>query len=159
MANLVPQHKAGSSPQAPQVTSQADDDGHLVELWLHGKSPNSQEAYRRDIEQFVDFVDFPLHLVKLQHLQDWSYQLYDLGLAPATRARKLAAVKSLFTFGHRIGYLVFNVGAAINIPKVPDRLTERILSEPDVQRILCPGDRPSQRNHAPSFLCFRRTSF
>ncbi len=136
MANLIPQHKAGSSPQAPQVTSQADDDGHLVRLWLHGKSPNSQEAYRRDVEQFVDFVDLPLHQVKLQHLQDWSYHLYDLGLAPASRARKLAAVKSLYTFGHRIGYLVFNVGAAITIPKVPDHLTERILSEPDVQRIL-----------------------
>lgn len=137
MTNLiVHQQNENASPQAPQQASQADDDGHLVQLWLHGKSPNSQEAYRRDVEQFIDFVDLPLHLVKLQHLQDWSYHLYDLGLAPATRARKLAAVKSLYTFGHRIGYLVFNVGAAINIPKVPDRLTERILSEPDVQRIL-----------------------
>ena len=137
MADLVV-HQQSTSPslQEPAIPSQADDDGHLVALWLHGKSPNSQEAYRRDVEQFVDFVDRPLHLVKLQHLQDWAYSLYDLGLAPATRARKLAAVKSLFTFGHRIGYLPFNVGAAITIPKVPDRLVERILSEPDVQRIL-----------------------
>lgn len=136
MTDLVPQHGAQQPLQAHPATSQADDDGHLVELWLHGKSPNSQEAYRRDIEQFVDFVDLPLQQVKLQHLQDWSFHLYDRDLAPATRARKLAAVKSLFTFGHRIGYLVFNVGAAISMPKVPDRLTERILSEPDVQRIL-----------------------
>ena len=45
-------------------------------------------------------------------------------------------MKSLFSFGHRIGYLAFNVGAAVSTPKVPDRLAERILSEPDVQRIL-----------------------
>lgn len=136
MSNIVPLNNPVPPPQGSNPTSQADDDGHLVLLWLHGKSPNSQEAYRRDVEQFVDFVDLPLRQVKLQHLQDWSYHLYDLGLAAASRARKLAAVKSLFTFGHRIGYLVFNVGAAITIPKVPDHLTERILSEPDVQRIL-----------------------
>ena len=118
------------------MASQADDDLHLIQLWLHGKSPNSQEAYRRDVNQFVDHVDLPLNLVKLQHFWSWADHLEAQGLAPATRSRKLAAVKSLFSFGHRIGYLAFNVGAAVSTPKVPDRLAERILSEPDVQRIL-----------------------
>ena len=127
---------AQNLPEGRPASSQADDDLHLIQLWLHGKSPNSQEAYRRDVDQFVDHVDLPLSHVKLQHFWDWADHLEARGLAPATRARKLAAIKSLFSFGHRIGYLTFNVGAAVSMPRVPDRLAERILSEPDVQRIL-----------------------
>lgn len=118
------------------VTSQADDDQHLVYLWLHGKSQHTQEAYRRDVNQFVDFVDLPLNLVKLQHVWAWADYLQQVRLATSTRARKLAAVKSLFSFGHRIGYLAFNVGAAVTLPSVPDQLAERILPSGSVQRIL-----------------------
>ena len=119
----MPSH--GVSPQG--VPSQADDDEHLIELWLHGKSPNTQEAYERDLFQFIDFVDLPLRHVRLGDLQDWADNLEAQGLAPATRSRKLGTVKSLFSFGHRIGYLIYNVGAAISGPKVPNRLAERIL--------------------------------
>ena len=136
MNKLVVQNERDPNAQAQTVTSQADDDIHLINLWLRGKSPNTQEAYRRDIAQFVDNVDLPLARVKLQHFWDWADHLEASGLVPATIARKLAALKSLFSFGHRIGYLTFNVGAAVSTPKVPDRLAERILSEPDVQLIL-----------------------
>ncbi len=135
MTDLVPL----GTPTAPSglvMASQADDDLHLIRLWLHGKSQNSQEAYRRDVNQFIDYVDLPLSQIKLQHFWDWADHLEVRGLAASTRSRKLAAIKSLFSFGHRIGYLAFNVGAAVSTPKVPDRLAERILSEPDVQRIL-----------------------
>ena len=136
MSELVPLNTTLPAPQGHPVTSQADDDLHLIHLWLHGKSLNSQEAYRRDVDQFVDFVDLPLSRIKLQHFWEWADHLEAAGLAPATRSRKLAAIKSLFSFGHRIGYLTFNVGAAVSTPKVPDRLAERILSEQDVQRLL-----------------------
>ena len=115
---------------------QAEDDRQLVSLWLHGKSPRTQEAYLRDVNQFVDYVDRPLQQVILQDLQNWSDELEQRGLADATRARKLAAVKSLFSFGHKIGYFVFNVGAAIVTPKVKDDLAERILPRDIVHRVL-----------------------
>lgn len=121
--------------------SHADDDRHLVTLWLHGKSPRTQEAYLRDINQFVDFIDRPLRRVKLEDLQRWSDELEQRGLADATRARKLAAVKSLFSFGHKIGYIVFNVGAAVSTPKVKDDLAERILPRHVVHRILAMAEK------------------
>ena len=117
-------------------SSQANDDFHLISLWLKGKSEHSQEAYTRDVEQFVDFVDLPLSEIKLQHFWDWADHLKKQGALPATQARKLAAVKSLFSFGHRIGYLQFNVGAAITLPSIPDKLTERILLEEDIIAIV-----------------------
>ena len=124
------------STTATTRVAQADDDLHLIGLWLHGKSAHSQGAYKRDVDQFIDFVDLPLSQVRLQHFWQWADQLRACGLALNSQARKLAAVKSLFSFGHRIGYLEFNVGAAVTLPTVPDRLNERILSEVIVQRIL-----------------------
>ena len=117
-------------------SSQANDDLHLISLWLKGKSEHSQEAYTRDVEQFVDFVDLPLSEIKLQHFWDWADHLKKLGALPSTQARKLAAVKSLFSFGHRIGYLQFNVGVAITLPNIPDKLAERILLEEDIVAIV-----------------------
>ena len=117
-------------------SSQANDDLHLISLWLKGKSAHSQEAYTRDVEQFVDFVDLPLSEIKLQHFWDWADHLKKLGALPSTQARKLAAVKSLFSFGHRIGYLQFNVGVAITLPNIPDKLAERILLEEDIVAIV-----------------------
>ena len=120
--------------------SQADDDGHLVRLWLHGKSPNTRDAYERDLRAFVDFADAPLRQLKLQHVQDWTDALEARGLAGATRARKLSAVKSLLSFGHKLGYLTYNVGAAVSPPKTRDTLAERILPEAAVHRVLAVAD-------------------
>jgi hypothetical protein len=55
---------------------------------------------------------------------------------PSSRARTLAAVKSLLSFGQRTGYLPLNVGAAVKLPRRKDTLAERILTEPDVVRML-----------------------
>lgn len=123
----------------PARTSQARDDEHLVQLWLHGKSENTQQAYLRDVRQFVELIDRPLRRVTLQDLQDWD-DFLRARYANSTRKRKLATVKSLFSFGQKIGYFTFNVGAAVSTPKVKDRLSERILSETEVQRILAMED-------------------
>jgi integrase/recombinase XerD len=52
-------------------------------------------------------------------------------------------VKSLFSFGHRLGYLAFDVGRAVKQPRLKDTLAERILTEADVHRMLAlePGRR------------------
>ena len=120
--------------------SQADDDEHLVALWLHGKSANTRDAYDRDVRAFVDFADAPLQRLTLGHLQAWSDALADAGLAASTRSRKLSAVKSLLSFGHKLGYLIYNVGAAVGLPKQKDTLAERILPEAAVHRVLAVAD-------------------
>src|SRR5207248_3577213 len=67
-------------------------------------------------------------------------------LAPATRARRIGAVKSLLSFGARNGLLPFNVGAALRVPPVKNVLAERILEENDVIRLI--ALEPDGRNHA-----------
>lgn len=122
-------------------------DGQLVELWLNGRSPHTQRAYRGDIERFRARAGKPLALVTLADLQDFAGSLE--GLAPASRSRILSAVKSLFAFGHRLGYLTFDVGRVLRLPAVRNRLAERILPEGDLHRIL--SLEPDGRNRA--ILC------
>src|SRR5918912_3253159 len=117
-------------------------DAQLVQLWLHGRSPHTQRAYRADAERFLAFVARPLRAVTLGDLQAFADALE--GLAPSSRARTLAAVKSLLSFGQRTGYLPLNVRAAVKLPRAKNTLAERILTEPEVVRII--ALEPNRRN-------------
>ncbi len=128
------------------VARQTSTDQQLVELWLHGRSPHTQRAYRADVVRFLAFAATPLPTVTLGDLQAFANALEQEDLAPSSRVRTLAAVKSLLAFGQRTGYLPLNVGAALKLPPKKDRLAERILSETQVHRLL--ALEPSQRNQA-----------
>jgi len=128
---------------AVPATSQANTDDRLIELWLHGRNELTRRAYAADIEAFRAHVAMPMRAITIGDLQGW---LDTLPGAPASRARKLAAVKSLLAFATRINYVPFNVGAAVRAPAVTRVLAERILSEEEVIRLLALERDP--RNHA-----------
>jgi len=90
-----------------QITQQADSDHQLVELWLHGRPKHTQRAYRREADRFIDFVEKPLRSVKLMELQSFADHLGE-SLKPPSVHRAMSAVKSLFTFGFRLGYFKFD---------------------------------------------------
>lgn len=126
-------------------------DETLVDLWLHGRSVHTQRAYRADADRFLDFVARPLRHVRLGDVQAFADSLLG-NLNPNSQARTLAAAKSLLAFGHRVGYLPLNVGAAIRLPARKDTLNERILDEPDVRLLLRSASNP--RNHALLLLLY-----
>ncbi len=117
-------------PAASQP-AQAHSDEHLLALWLHGRSAATRRAYAADLAAFLAHVARPLPAVTLGDVQAFQDTL--AALAPATEARRLSAVKSLLSFGHKTGYLPVNVGAAIRLPPVKHTLAERIL---DVDAVL-----------------------
>ena len=88
----------------------------------------------------------PLRSVKLVDIQGFADHLNESGLKPSSVHRAMSAVKSLFAFGFRLGYLQFDVGRAIRIPSFRDELAERILSEAEVLRII--SLEPNPRNRA-----------
>ena len=118
-------------------------DDQLVDIWLHGRSPHTQRAYRADVERFRTGAGKPLRQITLAELQQFADSLGDL--APASRYRILSAVKSLLSFGHRLGYLPFDVGRALRLPAVRNRLAERILPEAELHRILSLEPQPRNR--------------
>jgi integrase/recombinase XerD len=137
-------------PSGPPDESGASCDGHLLELWLHGRSRHTQRAYRADIECFLAAIPKPLAQITLSDLQQFAGTR--TGLALASQYRTMSAVKSLLAFAHRTGYLLFDVGRALRLPAIPNRLAERILSEADLHRIL--SLEPEPRNRAVLTLLY-----
>ncbi len=124
----------------------ASDEQALLMSWLHGHGNHTRRAYATNIARFLDHARKPLTAVTLADLQEYADSLAAAGLAPASQARMLAAVKSLLSFAHTTGYLPFNPGRGLRLPGVRGRLAERIPSEEDVLSLL--AHEPNRRNHA-----------
>jgi len=142
VAELIVASTAPSTAAVSPIPRQATSDDQLIALWLHGRSIHTQRAYRADVERFRVFLGQPLPAVTLGDLQDFADSL--TALKAASRGRILAAVKSLLAFGHRLGYLPFDVGRALKLPPRREGLAARILEETDVHTML--AREPSPRN-------------
>ena len=127
-------HQMVLAPSGDTLTSQADSDEQLLALWLHGRRPATQRAYSSDSRRFLRFVSKPLRSIKLAHVQAFADSMADR--APATQSRAINVVKSLLSFAHRVGYLPFNVAAAVKAPPAKDTRAERILPEAEIQKML-----------------------
>jgi site-specific recombinase XerD len=123
--------------------ARVSSDDQLIAVWLHGRSPHTQRAYLADIERFRGEAGKALGRVGAPDLQAFADSLH--ALAPASRYRALSAVKSLLSFGHRVGYLPFDAGGLLRLPAVRNRLAERILPESELQHILNLNRRPRDR--------------
>jgi len=125
---------------ATLASAQASTDSQLVDLWLHGRGAHTRRAHRSDVDRLVGFVGKPLRAITLADLQ---HSADSLGhLAPSSKVRTLAGVKSLLSCGHRLGYLTFDVGRALRLPTLRNKLAERILDQASVHRIIAlEGDR------------------
>jgi integrase/recombinase XerD len=142
--NMVVARPAVPSTLSPDGQAQADSDETMLRLWLHGRPLHTVRAYDADVRAFLDHAGKPLRAVTVGDVQGFGASLS--GLSPASRARKLSAVKSLLAYAHRLGYLAFDVGAPVRLPPIKATLGERILEEAAVHRLL--ALEPNRRNHA-----------
>lgn len=144
--HVVPTTTAGAVVvvQPHSDSSGATSDAHLINLWLAGRSRHTQRAYAADAELFLDMVAKPLRAVTVADVVAFTN---DIQGANATRARKVAALKSLLSFGHRVGYLPFNVGSVVQVPPAKNELAARILPEPQVQRMLALETNPRNQSN------------
>jgi site-specific recombinase XerD len=105
----------------------------LIDMWLHGKSPNTVDAYRRYASKFFRHVDNkPLSAVTLSDFQIWQ-----MTLSGNNNSKRVAvdAIKSLFSFAKELGVIPSNLGILVKSPRAKNRLAERILTEEEVQRL------------------------
>ena len=125
-----------SARRPAELAHSADSDDLLIARWLHGRGPHTQRAYVADVRAFRTEVSPPLAHVTLGDLQRFADSLDGAGRSVSSRARTLSAVKSLLSFGHRTGYLSYDVGAALRLPRSLTSLSSRILDEADVVKML-----------------------
>lgn len=114
---------------APDLSG-ARDDAHLVALWLAQRPESTQRVYRAAIDAFLVAVQGgSIRDLDAAQLIAWAEGLQG---EPATRARKVSTVKSLLTWAWRTGYTLHNVGRVLRCVKVPSKVHERILEEPEM---------------------------
>ena len=112
-----------------EIVPAVNDDSRLVAMWLHGRPQTTVEAYSVDIARFLASVRKALQQISLLDIQTW---LNTLTGANNSKRRALLAVKSLFSFAARLGYITLNPASLVKTPRADDKLAERILSESKV---------------------------
>lgn len=110
-----------------------------------GLALNTTKSYRLDLEDLIRFlaesgIDRP-DSVQTVHITEYLSKLIDLGIAPATIARRLSAFKGLFAYLQREEVIKDDPAELVESPKairhLPEVLTvvevERLIAAPDPQ--------------------------
>lgn len=104
-----------------------------------GLSANTRQAYERDLRLFCKTLGFKnsdaLVNVSREQITGYMTQLKERGLAAATIARKLAAIKAFFRFMTAEGYMDANPAEVVEAGTKGIKLP-RVLSEDEVVRLL-----------------------
>ena len=109
-------------------------------------SPNTLVSYRRDLEQFCEYLGIYLGReivedsgilaqVDLLAVRGFVNYLHGLSLQKSSIARKLASLRSLFRFLCRRQYMTQNFAAAVRTPRVPRKLAT-VLQIGEVESLL-----------------------
>ena len=119
----------------PKLTNSVTDT-ELIRLWISQKSKTTQKTYITISRQFLTFAGKELREIMLEDIMLWleSFQLRKS--SQNTINNKLAAIKSLFSFGVKTGYLSHHSANIIKTPSPKDALNERILVEMDVRGLI-----------------------
>lgn len=117
-------------------------DGFLTQLALEkGVSPNTLDAYAHDIQCFIDFLgdafEGKSEPSEVTHLEVRAYlaNLQKARYSRRTIARRLAAVRSFFTYLCRKGICPTNPARGVSAPKL-GRMLPRFLHEEDVESLI-----------------------
>ncbi len=119
----------------PKLTD-AKQDTELIRLWISQKSPTTQKTYITISRQFLTFAGKKLEEVKLEDILLWLESFQLRGKSQNTINNKLAAIKSLFSFGVKTGYLSANPASMIKTTLAKDALNERILQAEEVKQLI-----------------------
>ncbi len=101
-------------------------------------SPHTLRSYRNDLRQFADYfarTRTPLEDVRRDEIREYLGALHDRKLEKTSIARKLAALRALFKFCVREGWLEENPARLVRTPKLARRLP-RVLTAEQINRFL-----------------------
>jgi integrase/recombinase XerD len=98
-------------------------------------APRTVEAYRRDLTALADWLGRSPATATTEELERWLAELRAAGLSPATMARRVASVRSLFRHLVLIGAASENPAADLDLPRRVRRLP-RTLSPGEAERLI-----------------------
>lgn len=118
-----------------------------------GYSPNTLEAYVRDLEKLLDYLkqeNRSVLDVKLEDLQHFAAGLHDIGIGPRSQCRILSGVRSFYRFLQLDGYRDDDPTELLESPVLGEHLPE-VLTTVEVDTLEDSIDRSKwegQRNRA-----------
>jgi integrase/recombinase XerD len=98
-------------------------------------APRTVEAYRRDLTSLSGWLGRPLASATTEELERWVAELRAAGLSPATIARRVASLRSLFRHLVLIGSVSESPAAELELPRRIRRLP-RTLSPGEAERLI-----------------------
>lgn len=131
----------GYAVAADVIPAQVHSDACLIAMWIgRYESKMTRREYGGDIRRFAAFNPKPLREVTVPDIQAYAASMGHL--APNTVARRLSAIKSLIKLGRQTGYLTFDPGVMVKLPKIKDTLSKRIMTEEQTLKMLGTVKRP-----------------
>ena len=118
------------------ATSRGDPEveGFLA-LLAARRAPRTVDAYRRDLTAVAGWLGHPLGRATADELERYLAELRAQGLAPATIARRAAALRSFFRHQTLLGLRGDNPAAELELPRRIRRLP-RTLSPAEAERLV-----------------------
>jgi integrase/recombinase XerC len=127
----------------PKAVSALDD---LVDAYLRmianerGASPHTLRAYARELHEFAAWMaerGGAPHVAQIEHTHIRAYlgAIYERGLAKASAARALAAIRSWFKWLARNHYVEQNAASLVSTPRLPKHLP-RVPSIEQMNRVV-----------------------
>jgi integrase/recombinase XerD len=107
----------------------------FLSLLAARRAPKTVEAYRRDLKQFADFTGSSPAAAGTDDLEQYVAQLRADGLAPATVARRIAALRSFYRHLLLLGTRDDNPAAELAPPRRQRKLP-RTLSPGEAERLV-----------------------
>jgi integrase/recombinase XerD len=116
------------------ILTKATTDIELITSWLMDKpSKLTQKQYSINIMQFINYMGCNLSEIKYEDMQGYIRMLSMKGYKASTIKTKLTSVKSLFSFGYKLGYLSQNVASLVKSVSTPQKLSDKLINHEDIK--------------------------
>jgi integrase/recombinase XerD len=116
--------------------SQIDTDEKLISLWFINKALTTVKSYATTAKQFFDYCLKGVKDVKVEDFLLWVQSLWESGYTTNSVSTKTLAIKSLFSFAWKIGYIPSNPTLAVKSPSRTNALNDRLVEQPDIKALL-----------------------
>src|SRR3990167_9849255 len=102
-------------PLNPADISGAAHDDQLVAMWLSGRPKNTRRSYTTGIKRFRAHAAKPIRSMSASDLIGYAESLGKLAMT--SQHLRLSAVKSMFSYAHKLGYISLDPAVALRMPK------------------------------------------
>ncbi len=103
-------------------------------------SNNSIEAYRNDINKFIQYLEAKKlsllpHQIETDHLQNFIHWINELGISPRSQSRVISGIKAFFRYLLIENYIQKDPTELIEAPKIGRELP-KVLSVDEINRLI-----------------------